>query len=57
MRPSGLAALTPLRVSSLGADTVRVDPQAFRYSERPELWEAYGELFDGVWPEYNKAQR
>jgi hypothetical protein len=43
-----------LRASSPGADTFRVDPQVVPYSERPELWAAYGELFDGVWPEYNK---
>lgn len=24
-----------------------------RYSERPELWEQFGDLFEGVWPEYN----
>ena len=23
-------------------------------SERPELWDALGDLFDGVWPEYNQ---
>lgn len=30
-----------------------VEPQAVRYSERPELWDDLGGLFDGVWPEYN----
>jgi GNAT superfamily N-acetyltransferase len=30
-----------------------VDPRIVRYSERPELWDGLGELFDGVWPEYN----
>ena len=30
-----------------------MDPQVVRYSERPELWESLGDLFDGVWPEYN----
>ena len=34
-------------------DTSRMDPQVVRYSERPELWDGLGELFDGVWPEYN----
>lgn len=24
-----------------------------RYSERPEFWDTAGDLFDGVWPEYN----
>jgi hypothetical protein len=43
-----------LRAGSPGADTFRVEPQVVRYSERPELWAAYGERFDGVWPEYNK---
>lgn len=28
-------------------------PQIVRYSERPELWEDAGELFAGIWPEYN----
>jgi hypothetical protein len=31
-----------------------VDPQIVCYSERPELWDALGDLFDGVWPEYNE---
>ncbi len=35
------------------ADTSRVDPGIVRYSERPELWDGLGDLFDGVWPEYN----
>jgi hypothetical protein len=30
-----------------------VDPQIVRYSERPELWDSFGDLFHGVWPEYN----
>jgi hypothetical protein len=24
-----------------------------RYRERPELWDTIGDLFPGVWPEYN----
>ena len=31
-----------------------MDPQIVRYSERPELWDALGDLFDGMWPEYNQ---
>ncbi len=31
-----------------------MDPQIVRYSERPELWDDLGDLFDGVWPEYNQ---
>jgi hypothetical protein len=31
-----------------------VDPQIVRYSERPGPWDALGDLFDGVWPEYNQ---
>jgi hypothetical protein len=31
-----------------------VNPQVVRYSERPELWDAADDLFDGVWPEYNR---
>ena len=30
-----------------------MDPQIVRYSERPELWDTLGDLFNGVWPEYN----
>jgi hypothetical protein len=30
-----------------------VDLQTVRYSERPELWDQPGDLFEGVWPEYN----
>ena len=36
------------------ADTWRVDPQIVRYSDRPELWEGTGDLFTGIWPEYNQ---
>lgn len=28
--------------------------QVFRFSERPELWEATGEVTTEVWPEYNR---
>lgn len=31
-----------------------MDPQIVRYSERPELWDELGDMFDGVWPEYNQ---
>ena len=30
-----------------------MDPRIVRYSERPEAWDGLGDLFDGVWPEYN----
>jgi GNAT superfamily N-acetyltransferase len=30
-----------------------MDPQVFRYSERPELWDSIRDLSDEVWPEYN----
>jgi GNAT superfamily N-acetyltransferase len=30
-----------------------MQPTIVRYSERPELWDDLGDLFDGVWPEYN----
>ncbi len=35
-------------------DTFRVDPTMVRYSERPELWDGLGDLFNDVWPEYNE---
>jgi hypothetical protein len=31
----------------------QVDLRTVRYSERPELWDTAGDLFAGVWPEYN----
>lgn len=31
-----------------------MQPQVFRYSERPELWDSIRDLSDEVWPEYNK---
>jgi GNAT superfamily N-acetyltransferase len=31
-----------------------VDPRIIRYSERPDFWDDLGDLFDGVWPEYNQ---
>jgi hypothetical protein len=30
-----------------------VEPQIVRYSDKPELWEDRGDLFEDVWPEYN----
>lgn len=30
-----------------------MDPQVVRHSERPELLDRVGDLFDDVWPEYN----
>jgi len=44
---------TSLHGSSPEKDTSGVEPQIVRYSDRPELWDALGDLFDGVWPEYN----
>jgi hypothetical protein len=32
---------------------VDADPQIVCYSERPELWNDLGDLFDEVWPEYS----
>lgn len=32
----------------------QVDPKIVRYSERPELWHGFGDLFNDVWPEYNE---
>jgi GNAT superfamily N-acetyltransferase len=47
-------ALTSLHGSSTGGILLNVDPQIVRYSERPELWDTLGDLFRGVWPEYNQ---
>jgi hypothetical protein len=49
-----LPDLTPLRGGSAGGILRSVDPQIVRYSERPELWDARGDQFDDVWPEYNQ---
>jgi hypothetical protein len=43
-----------LHGSSPGENTFHVDPQVVRYSERLELWDALGDLFNDVWPEYNQ---
>lgn len=43
-----------LRGSSAAEHTSLADPRVVRYSERPELWEKRGDLFDDVRPEYNQ---
>ena len=51
---SGPRRITPLRAAARAGILPNVDPQIVRYSERPELWDGRGDLFDDVWPEYNQ---
>jgi hypothetical protein len=49
----GMGAFNSVGVHGWQRYPRRVDLRTVRYSERPEFWDQPGDLFRGMWPEYN----